>query len=108
MVSETMRMAGSARRDDRGRVAGAQEVDHGAGDAGAGPVGFLLDHGGQPILRQELFSHGHRRRARRRRPAPSRGRAPVANRSVEVDRLVGAMEIADAEMHDPRREGASA
>ncbi len=63
-------------------------------------IGLLLDHGGQPILRLQLLAHGFVGLAH----AGADERPVVVEADVEqvveIDGLVGAMEIADAEMHD--------
>jgi hypothetical protein len=70
-------------------------------------VGFLLDHGGQPILRHQLLAHGFVGIAH-----AGADKGPVVTGAggeqiVQVDGLMSAMEVADAEMDDPGGEGAS-
>ena len=88
--------------DDGLRVAGRQEVDHHAGDARLPVAGVLLDHGGQPVLRLEPGAAGLL--ALEHTGADQRPVMPLARveQVVEIDRLVRAVEIADAEMHDAR------
>ena len=92
---------------DRGEVSHRQEVDHRAGDAGARFVCLLLHHRGQVVLPQELFSHvgivGAHAGADQRPVMVE----PQVEQAVEIDRLVGAMKIADAEMHDTWRQRAA-
>ena len=57
MVSETMRIAGSASFVDHGgAVARREEIDHRAGDARLHVAGVLLDHGRQPVLAFEAVA----------------------------------------------------
>ncbi len=86
--------------DDRRRIAGHQEIDHGTGDAGAHMAGILLDHGGQPVLLGKLAATdllGLEDAGADQRPVVADARI---EQIVEIDGLVRAMEIADAEMHD--------
>ena len=86
--------------DDRRRVAHRQHVDHRAGHPGAGAGIVLLDDGGQVILPRQPVAHGlvggHDAGAEDREIVP----LPHLEQGVEIDRLMGPMEIADAEMHD--------
>ncbi len=63
-------------------------------------IGLLLDHGGQPVLSLQLLAHGlvgwpHARADQR--PVVIE---PEVEQVIEIDGLMRAMEIADAEMHD--------
>ena len=106
MVIETMRIAGSASLAMIASLSpGTRKSTIDAGDACAMMTGILLDHRRQPVLRGETLAPGLLgRAARRRRRSPSRGPAPGIEQIVEIDRLVGAVEIADAEMHDAGRQ----
>ena len=69
-------------------------------------VGFLLDHGGQPVLRHQLLAHGLVGLA-----DAGADQGPVmigagGEEVVEIDGLMGAVEVADAEMDDAGGEGA--
>ena len=82
-------------------------IDHRRGDAGGREIGFLLHDGGQPVLRRQIRAH-----AVIGLPHTGADQSPVMveaeiEQIVEIDRLMGAMEIADAEMHDasPERAG---
>ena len=86
--------------DDISRVARRQKIDHHAGDARLPVPGILLDDGRQPVLLLKLraarfFAIEYAR-------ADDRPVMPFARieQIVEIDRLVRAMEIADAEMQD--------
>ena len=86
--------------DDACRIARHQEVDHRAGDAGAHMAAVLLDDRGQPVLLFQLaaadllaFEHA----GADQRPVMADARIEQV---VEIDGLVRAVEIADAEMHD--------
>ena len=71
---------------------------------GGGHFGFLFDDSGQPILRLEFLPHVLVGNAH---AGPDQGPVavdPQIEQRVEIDRLVGAMEIADAEMDDAGRE----
>ncbi len=86
--------------DDRLRVAGHQEVGHATGDPGAHMAGILLDHRGQPILFLQLpaaclLAVEHARADDR----PIMSEASI-EQIVEINGLVRAVKIADAEMHD--------
>ena len=86
--------------DDGSGIAGHQEVDHDAGDARAHVAAVLLDHGGQPVLLLELVAADLL--AVEHAGPDDRPVMVVAGveQIVEIDRLMRAMEIADAEMHD--------
>ena len=81
-------------------VAGRQIVDHGAGNVGSAMVGLLLDHGGEPVLPHQLLPH--RLIGRAYAGAHQRPVVPLTQieQRVEIDGLMGAMKIADAEMHN--------
>ncbi len=81
-------------------VEGFDEIDHRPGDANRRRVGFLFDDGRQPILLGELLAHDDVvvfHAGADERPIVV---APGAEQVVEIDRLMGAMKVADAEMHD--------
>ena len=102
MVSETMRMAGSAScAMMRAGVARRQEVDHDAGDARRCmrplPARPRWSASPAPAAFRGIVSSVERT------PAPISAQSwslPAIEQVVEIDRLMGAMEIADAEMHD--------
>jgi hypothetical protein len=104
IVSETMRIAGSASRSTIAVASpGGRKVDHRAGDAGDHVGCILLDHGRQEVLRGEAC---RRRPLGGSTPAPTIAQSwsrPEIEQVVEIDRLMRAMKIADAEMHDARR-----
>jgi hypothetical protein len=94
--------------DDGGAVAGDQEIDHRAGHPRLHVAVVLLDHRGQKILAREFFAP---RPLALENPRPDQ--RPIAvdagvEQIVEIDRLVRAMEIADAEMQDSGGEVAAA
>jgi hypothetical protein len=92
-------------------IADRQDVDHRCGDARRRLVVVLLDHRRQEILRRSFSRIASSDGSTRRRQSPSRDPAGI-EQIVEIDRLMGAVEIADAEVHDaglqrrpPRRPG---
>ena len=85
-------------------IPGHQEIDHDAGDAGLPVAGVLLDDGGQPVLFLELLPSdllAVEHAGADDRPVMT---GAGVEQIVEIDRLVRAMEIADAEMHDAGRQ----
>lgn len=87
-------------RHDRGRVAGLEVGDHGAGDMRARAVVVLLDHRRQEILRFELVAHDLVRWQDTRADDRPIAIASQVEKVIEIDRLMRAVEIADAEVHD--------
>ena len=92
-------------RDDRRGVAGGRKSIIDAGDACADAPASCST----TVVSQSCAARRSRiRRLRARTPAPtiaqSRSR-PGVEQIVEIDRLVGAVEVADAEMHDAGRRG---
>ena len=90
--------------DGRGGVARHDVVDHRADDACRAVSGVLLDDGGQPVLRGQPVAPGPL--ALEDAGADDR---PVAvhaavEQRIEIDRLVRAVEIANAEMQDAGRQ----
>ena len=80
------------------------EIDHRPGDADRRRMGFLLDDGRQPVLLGELVAHDGvvvPHAGADERPIMV---ASGAEQVVEIDRLVRAVKVADAEMHDARAE----
>ncbi len=86
--------------DDGGGLAGRQEVDHHAGDVRLPVARILLDHRGQPVLLLQLLAAcllALEHAGADDRPVMSVARV---EQIVEIDRLMRAVEIADAEMQD--------
>ena len=82
------------------RVAGHQVIDHRAGDARLHVPAVLLDHRGQPVLFGQLLAAGLfalEDAGADQRPVMIVSRI---EQFVEIDRLMRAMEIADAEMQE--------
>jgi hypothetical protein len=86
-----------------GILRGHQAAAHGADDAGALTAWSALEHGVQAVLRRQRRPHAA---AAQPHPddAPVDGRAPLGE-VVEVDRLVRAVEAADADVHDGGLQG---
>ena len=94
-------------RDDGAGIARHQEVDHDAGHARLHVAAVLLDHGGQPVLLLELLAAdllAVEHAGADQRPVMV---AAGVEEVVEIDRLMRAMEIADAEMQDAGAQGAA-
>jgi len=88
------------------RVADLEMIDHRRGDTGVRGRGLLLDDGGQPVLRHELLAHrlvGGANADADQRPVVV---AAKIEEVVEIDRLMRAVEVADADVHDAGRERA--
>ena len=100
IVSETMRIAGSARRATIAPARTSQKVDHRPDHPRRGPVGAQIDHRRQPVLRRQpaplLGVEGLDPRADDR-PVEI---AALLEEPVQVEHLVGAMEVADADVED--------
>ncbi len=103
-----MRIAGSTIAAISGALAGIdrQEVDHRAGDAGR--VG--LRRSSSITVDRQSCAFSAARIARIRRPHPGAADRPVAaqplaHQVVEIDRLMRAVEIAEADMDDARTSG---
>ncbi len=92
------------RLQHRSDVEGLDEVDHRAGDAHRRCVGLLLDHRRQPVLRLELFAHVDVGLAHARADDRPFMVGPGVEKVVEIDRLMGAVKVADADMDDARLE----
>ena len=88
-----------------GILADRDEAGHGARHPGGIRTGLQLHHGGEPVLRLKSAAHGLIARAHagpEQRPVEMP--APV-EQVVEIDRLMGAVKIADADMQDAGAQG---
>ncbi len=77
-------------------------IDHGSGNPCLRIIGFLFDNCGKPVLRLERVPHGIITATHT--SADQRPIVPLTHSEqiVQIDSLVSAMKIADAEMHDAR------
>ena len=92
------------RADQRGAFGRRHEVDHRPGHRARLEALLLLDDGGEIVLAGEGLPHGF---VERHDAGADDGPVVVAaqvEQIVEIDAEMGAMKIADAEMHDARRQ----
>jgi hypothetical protein len=92
------------RGQQAGTVGWRDEIDHRPGDTGLTDIGFLLDDGGEIILRGEFLAHhlvGRQHACTDNRPVMIEAHVEEI---IEIDGEMGAVEIANAEMDNARRE----
>ena len=94
---------------DQGTVAlfDWQVVDHRAHNLGRGLRGVEFDQRCQTILRQELLAHGRIIGAHARAEDRPVMRLAVLHQTMQIPRLMRAVEIAHADMHDAGGQGAA-